>query len=80
MARPAKPMFLPPEVAASDGAVSVKKARAMLGGIGRTKFYELVKARRIEVARIDGKLVVPRRQLVELVRRAIEEMRSRTRD
>ena len=73
--RPAKPMF-PPTEAAAEGAVSIEGACAFLGGISLRKFYDLVRAGRVEVARLDGRRVVPKRQLIELIAQAIEQMRA----
>jgi hypothetical protein len=80
--RPPKPLFttakpLPPMDAASEGAVSIEYACShYLGGIGRTKFYELVDDGEIELVHEGTRAVVPVKQLVDRLARKIQEERE----
>ena len=48
----------------------IPEARQMLGGIGHTKFYELVKDGRIKLTRIDGRSFVTPSELQRCVEEA----------
>jgi hypothetical protein len=61
---PLKAAQLAPLEAACEGAVSIEEAcRAWLGGIGRTKFYELVESGEVEIVHEGTRAVVPVKQL-----------------
>lgn len=64
------------EEVVADFTVSVQEACVKLGGIGVTKFNELVKVGEIEVAYIGRRKVVPLRSLTDYLARLIEESRS----
>ena len=48
----------------------IPEARHMLGGIGHTKFYALVKAGRIKLTKIDGRSFVTPSDLQRCVKEA----------
>jgi hypothetical protein len=59
-----------------SGAMSLTDTREYLGGIGRTKLYEIIRRGRLQVTYIDSKPVV----LVEDADRFLADARSKSHD